>query len=180
VVEHYREINDSLQRIQVMAYNNPSSFRVNMTRSTWDRLMSLERIKAVKESSDDTTHRANVIAHISGTVNVFSGCEHWFLPDSLVGATGIVGVVAPGALQASLEFYDACLKRDLARAIPMHVQYNGLVADITGQNEVAWLKACAELGGLKAGRPRSPYAPLDPRLRATLEAKLAAVRTMAR
>jgi dihydrodipicolinate synthase/N-acetylneuraminate lyase len=179
VVTHFREINDSLERIQVMAYNNPFSFRVHMTRSTWDRLMTLERIKALKESADDAMQRAHVISHISSRINVFSGTENWFLPDSLVGATGIIGVVAPGALRASLRFYEACMNRDLERAIPMHIEYNDLVTSCTVQNEVGWFKACAELGGVKAGRPRDPYAPLDQRLRDTIKGKLAALSAMA-
>ena len=172
VYTHYKEINDAVDRIQIMAYNNPFSFRANMTRSTWDRLMALDRIKAVKESNGDTAHRANVIAHISEQVNVFAGGEHWFLPDSLVGANGIVGIVGPGAPEASVAFYDACMKRDLDRAVPMHVKYNDLASDITGENEVGWLKACAESGGLQAGPPRCPYAPIDAELRGRLEAKL--------
>ncbi len=153
---HYREINDAVGRIQIMAYNNPASFRANMTRSTWDRLMALDRIKAVKESNGNTAHRANVIAHISERVNVFAGGEHWFLPDSLLGANGIVGIVGPGASQASLTFYDACMARDLDRAVPMHIKYNGLAWDSTGENEVGRLKACAELGGLQAGPAAMP------------------------
>ena len=103
---------------------------------------------------------------------MFAGAAHWFLPDSLLGANGIVGIVGPGASQASLTFYDACMARDLDRAVPMHIKYNDLASDITGENEVGWLKACAELGGLQAGPPRCPYAPIDARLRGTLEAKL--------
>ena len=172
VYTHYREINDAVDRIQIMAYNNPFSFRANMTRHLWDRLMGLDRIKAVKESNGDTGHRANVIAHISERINVFAGGEHWFLPDSLLGANGIVGIVGPGAPRASLAFYEACMKRDLDRAVPMHIKYNDLASDITGENEVAWLKACAELGGLHAGPPRYPYAPIDGQLRRRLEFKL--------
>ena len=179
VFAHYKAINDAVDRIQIMAYNNPFSFRVNMTRTTWDRLMSLDRIIAVKESNGDTVHRANVIAHISERISVFAGGEHWFLPDSLVGATGIVGIVGPGAAGASLEFYDACMKQDLDRAVPMHVLYNDLVTDITGENEVGWLKACAELGGLQAGPPRSPYAPIDAQLAGKLKAKLERLKALA-
>jgi 4-hydroxy-tetrahydrodipicolinate synthase len=158
--------------MQIMAYNNPFSFRANMSRSTWDRLLTLEKIKAVKESNGDTAHRANVVAHISDRINVFAGGEHWFLPDALLGANGIVGIVAPGAMAASLAFYEACMARNLDLAVPMHAKYNDLASDITGENEVGWLKACAELGGVNAGAPRSPYAAIDAGLRKRLKAKL--------
>jgi dihydrodipicolinate synthase/N-acetylneuraminate lyase len=178
-VAHYRRLNDAVGTLQILVYNNPGSFHFNMTRELWDQLMTLDNVKAVKESNGDTGHRANVIAHIAHRINVFSGSEHWFLADSLVGANSFVGIAAPGALAASLAYYDACMKRDLATAIPFYIKYNDLVTEITGQNEVAWLKACAECGGLRAGPPRLPYQPLDATIRKRLEKKLKGLRNLA-
>jgi len=159
--EHYRLINDAVDEIQIMAYNNPFSFRFNMSTEFWDRLMKLDRVKAVKESNGEVRHRTRVVSHISKQINVFSGSERWLLGDSLVGANSIVSVAGPGVPKATLTFFDACMKRDLNKAIPFHVKFTELFADLTGENEVAWLKACAELGGLRAGPPRAPYPPLD-------------------
>jgi 4-hydroxy-tetrahydrodipicolinate synthase len=179
VLSHYRAINDAVDDLQIMVYNNPSSFRFNITGYLWDKLITLEKVKAVKESNGDTGHRVNVIAHISHRINVFSGSEHWFLPDSLVGANSFVAIAGPGTPTASLAYYDACMKRDLETAIPFYIKYNDLVTDITGENEVAWLKACAEIGGLRAGPPRLPYQPLDVKLRMRLEKKLKSLRDLA-
>jgi len=178
VFEHYRQINDAVDEIQIMAYNNPFSFRFNMTPEFWDKLMTLDRIKAVKESNHDVLHRTTVIAHIADRINVFSGSEYWFLADSLLGANGIVSTCGQGAPKASLTLYDACMRRDLERAIPLHKKFAELSSDVTSQNEVAWLKACAKLGGLKAGPPRSPYLLLDPALRRKLEEKLREINAM--
>jgi 4-hydroxy-tetrahydrodipicolinate synthase len=179
VFSHYREINSAVDDLQIMVYNNPSSFRFNMTRDLWDKLMTLEKVKATKESNADTGHRANLIAHISRRINVFSGSEHWFLADSLVGANSFVAIAGPGAISASLAYYDACMRRDLETAIPLYIKYNDLITDITGENEVAWLKACAEIGGLRAGPPRLPYQPLDLKTRLRLEKKLRELRDLA-
>jgi 4-hydroxy-tetrahydrodipicolinate synthase len=176
---HYRRLNDAVGTLQILAYNNPSSFHFNIARDLWDKLMTLDKVTAVKESNGNTSHRANVIAHIAHRINVFSGSEHWFLADSLVGANSFVGIAGPGATAASLAYYEACMKRDLATAIPFYVKYNDLVTDITGENEVAWLKACAELGGLRAGPPRLPYQPLDVTIRRRLEKKLEGLRDLA-
>lgn len=166
--EHYRQINDAVEEIQIMVYNNPFSFRFNMTTEFWDRLMELDRVKAVKESNGDVGHRTRVVSHISKRINVFPGGEHWLLGDSLLGANGIVSMAGPGVPKATLAFFDACMKRDLERAVPFHIKFTELFSDITAENEVAWLKACAELNGLKAGPPRAPYAPLDSVLREKL------------
>jgi 4-hydroxy-tetrahydrodipicolinate synthase len=178
-LEHYRRVNESVDELQVMAYNNPGSFRFNMTPEFWDELMKLDRIKAVKESNGDVVHRTRVVGRISKRINVFPGGENWLLGDSLLGANGMVSVVGPGTPKASLAFFRACMARDLKTAIPFHLKFTELYRDITSENEVAWFKACAELGGFKAGRPRSPYLPLDPSIRRDLASQLKELTSMA-
>jgi 4-hydroxy-tetrahydrodipicolinate synthase len=177
--EHFRIVNGVADELQIMIYNNPSSFRFNIDVGLWDRLMQLDRVKAVKESNGDVTHRTRVVSHISKRINVFSGGENWLLGDSLVGANSLVGVVAPGAPQAAIQFFEACMKRDLARAVPYHIKFTQVYDDLTAQNEVAWEKACAELGGFKAGPPREPYLPLEGAPRSRLASGLGTLRRMA-
>jgi dihydrodipicolinate synthase/N-acetylneuraminate lyase len=177
--EHYRQVNDAVDDVQIMAYNNPGSFRFNMTPEFWDKLMELDRVKAVKESNGEVIHRTRVVSHISKRINVFAGGENWLLADSLVGGNSIVSVVGPGTPKGALAFFNACMKRDLDRAISFHVKFTGLFRNITSENEVAWLKACAELGGFKAGPPRAPYAQLDQTIRKSLEVELRELTMMA-
>jgi 4-hydroxy-tetrahydrodipicolinate synthase len=177
--EHYRLVNEAADDVQIMVYNNPGSFRFNTTPEFWDKLMELDRIKAVKESNGEVVHRTRVVSHISDRINVFAGGENWILADTLVGGNSMVSVVGPGTPKGTLAFFDACMRRDLNRAIPFHVKFTELFRNITAENEVAWLKACAELGGFRAGPPRAPYIPLDPAARKTLAAELHELTTMA-
>jgi 4-hydroxy-tetrahydrodipicolinate synthase len=176
--EHYRLVNEAADEIQIMAYNNPNSFRFNMGVGFWDKLLELDHITAVKESNGDVGHRTRVVSHIADRINVFSGGENWLLGDSLVGGNSIVSVVGAGAPKATQAFFGACMRRDLEAAIPYHVRFTDIYDEMTAQNEVAWEKACAELGGFKAGPPRSPYAPLDPGIRRRLATRLAYLRQM--
>jgi 4-hydroxy-tetrahydrodipicolinate synthase len=178
-LDHFRRVNNAVDEIQIMVYNNPNSFRFNMTTQFWDELMKLDRIKAVKESNGNVVHRTRVVSHISKRINVFPGGENWLLGDSLLGSNGIVSVVGPGAPKATLAFFDACLKRDLQRAIPFHVKFTEIYRDQTAENEVGWFKACAELGGFKAGPPRPPYSTLEGRIRKELALDLDELRAMA-
>jgi len=178
-LDHYRKVNESIDEIQIMAYNNPFSFRFNMTPEFWDEMMKLDRVKAVKESNGEVVHRTRIVGRISKKINVFSGGENWLLGDSLLGANGMVSVVGPGTPKASLAFFKACMNRDLGTAIPLHLKFTELYRDITPENEVAWFKACAELGGFKAGPPRAPYLPLDQSIRQSLASSLKELTLMA-
>lgn len=178
--EHFRLVNDALDDLQIMAYNNPSSFKFNITPELWDKLMGLDRIVGLKESNGEAVHRTRVINRISKRINVFSGGENWLFADALTGANSLVSVVGPGAPEAALTFYNASMRGDVRRALPYHLKFTELYRDITAENEVAWLKACAELGGLKAGPPRSPYSPLSSSIRNRLANELSELREMAK
>jgi 4-hydroxy-tetrahydrodipicolinate synthase len=177
--EHYRLVNEAADDIQIMAYNNPHSFRFNMDAGFWDKLMELDQIKAVKESNGEVKHRTTVVSHISQRINVFAGGEDWLLGDSLVGGNSIVSVVGPGAPKATQAFFRACMSRDFEKALPFHLRFTDIYDEVTPQNEVAWEKACAELGGFKAGPPRSPYPILDSGIRERLAVRLEHLRQMA-
>lgn len=170
VLEHYRAVNEAVDEIQIMAYNYPPLPRgFNMTPDFWDRLLEFEHIKALKESNGDVWHRTNVLTKIADRINVFSGGEGWLFSDVLLGAKGIVSLFGIAVPKAVLALFDACMKRDLDTAIPLYRKFTELCAYITGENEVAFLKATAEIGGQKAGRPRAPYAPLNPGIRKIAE-----------
>ncbi len=170
VLEYYAAINAAVDEIQIMCYNYPPLPRgFNMTPVFWDKLLELEHIKAVKESNGDVWHRANVLTKIADRVNVFSGGEGWLFSDVLLGGKGIVSLFGIAVPKAVLALYDACMRRDLDKAIPLYRKFTQLCSYITSDNEVAFLKATAELAGQKAGRPRSPYQPLDAKTRKVLE-----------
>ena len=81
--------------------------------------------------------------------------------DFLMGAKGVVSLFGIAVPKIVLKFYNALLEKDLATAIPLAHKFTKLSSYITAENEVAALKATAEIGGNKAGKPRSPYQNLD-------------------
>jgi len=181
VLEHYRTINRAIDEIQIMVYNYPPLARgFNITPEFWDDLLELEHIKALKESNGDVWHRTRVHAKIADVIHIFSGGEAWMFSDFLMGAEGVVSLFGIAVPQAVLALYQALLDRDIERALPLVREFTELSSYITLENEVAALKATAEIGGRKAGRPRSPYQPLQPEPRAIFEKYLARLADMAK
>lgn len=169
VLEHYRAINEAVDEIQIMAYNYPPLPRgFNMSPEFWDKLLELEHIKALKESNGDVWHRTTVLSKIADRINVFSGGEGWLFSDVLLGGKGIVSLFGIAVPKAVLALFTACVDRDLDKAIPLYRKFTRLCSYITAENEVAFLKATAEIGGQKAGRPRAPYPALEPEVRKVL------------
>jgi len=167
VKEHFTAINSAIEDgLQIMAYNYPPLARgFNMSPDFWDWMMTLEHVKAVKESNGDVWHRDQITAKIADKINVFPGGEGWMFSDFLMGAKGVVSLFGIAVPKTVMKFYNALLEKDLATALPLAHKFTQLSSYITAENEVAALKATAEIGGNKAGRPRSPYKPLDPETR---------------
>jgi 4-hydroxy-tetrahydrodipicolinate synthase len=178
VYEHYRLVDENIEEIQVMAYNHPPSFHFNMTPRFWDKLTTLPSITAVKESNGDLLHRIDVIKHLKHKINVYSGDEVWLLDDALHGANSVVSTCGTGAPKAALAYYNACMQKDLLRAIPLNHGFVDMSRDCTPSNEAAWLKASAEIGGFKAGPPRPPYAPVSEEIRVNLRKLIEAVNAL--
>ena len=146
---------------------------VRRNNQIWDNLLELEHVKALKESNGDVWHRTNLLTKIADRINAFCGGEGWLFSDALLGGKGIVSLFGIGVPKAVLALFDACMAHDLERAIPLYRRFTQLCAYITAENEVAALKATAEICGQKAGRPRMPYQPLEPGVRKVFEKYLA-------
>lgn len=178
VYEHFRRVDEQVECIQIMAYNNPFSFRFNMTPEFWEKLLKLESIKALKESNGDTFHRMSVVKRIGGRINVFSGMEPWLVGDVLNGGNSLVSLCGPATAKGAIAYYNACVSRDFEKAVPLAHGFLDMLVDCTANNEHAWLKAAAELGGHKAGPPRSPYSSINIKTVAKLKKSLRIVETL--
>lgn len=171
VFKHYQAINNSIKDIQIMVYNYPPLPNINIGPEIWDKLLTLDRVKAVKESNGDVYHRTVVLNKIAKKINVFSGCEAWFLFDAMMGARGIVSIFGHSIPKTVLEFYNQCRDGEYEKALDWHFKFVDSCYYISATNEVSYLKTIAELAGRKTGPPRPPYdnQPVDPAVRERLK-----------
>ena len=144
-----------------MVYNFPPASKINITPELWDDLISLNSIKAVKESNGDLNHITRILTKHRNRVNVFAGSEMWTLPMSLLGSKGVVSIFGPGLPKFVVNFYKNCINKNLDDAIIMHRLFVESGFFINTNNEVGWLKALAEICGQNSGHPRFPYSPLS-------------------
>ena len=176
--EHYLLVNDSVDDLQIMAYNYPYLPRgLDMNFQFWkERLLGLDSIKALKES---TLSHDKLIFTIKDRINVFSGSENNFFHDSIIGAKGIVSEFSLVAPKLVLEFYDACLAGEQRNERMLRIYERildcfyavpgGLEGGSFSIYEIAYMNATAEIGGHKAGPPRHPYQVLPKEMRSRLE-----------
>lgn len=178
--EFYQMVDQSLSGdLAILLYNYPPLTGFNITPTLWkEHLLKIKSIKAVKESNEEILHHDQVLITVADKVNFYSSSDRKFWHDSMLGAKGIVGILAWVALKVTLRYYNECINGNQKNPWILEV-YKTLVnaTAIMGgpgmppqpQYKHGYLNALAEIGGAKAGLPRKPYGPLPREARIALE-----------
>ncbi|GAA1219436.1 4-hydroxy-tetrahydrodipicolinate synthase [Streptomyces aureus] len=155
---HFREIADA-SGLPVMLYDIPGRTGTRIEPATLIRLASHPRIVAVKDCAYDMLAAQKVLGATG--LAYYAGCEEFALPLYAVGGAGFVSTVAnvaPRALRAVLDSYDAGDTREAARrqqlAAPLVelMMASGLPGTVTA-------KALLGALGLPGGPVRAPLRP---------------------
>ncbi|MEU9120747.1 4-hydroxy-tetrahydrodipicolinate synthase [Streptomyces sp. NPDC048506] len=160
VAHHLRTVADATG-LPVMLYDIPGRTGTALTAETLLRLADHPRIGAVKDCGYDLLKSSKVLA---GTgLAYYAGCDEQILPLRALGATGCISTaanVAPGAVRAVLDAYDA---GDTAGAARRQLALVPLVEAVTGSQTPGAVAVKALLGhlGLPAGPVRGPLLDAD-------------------
>lgn len=175
-LKHYQAVDRTSRKIQIMAYNFPPASKFNINPEFWKKLVTLDSVKAVKESNGDLFHITRVLSEFGDRVNVFAGSEAWLLPMSCLGAKGVVSIFGSSLPEYVRRFYDACFGKNISVSARMHKSFVEASWFIDLYNEVAWLKDLNEICGWKVGAPRPPYSRLSRKQHELLKAWVIKVR----
>ncbi len=150
---HYAEV--AQVGLPVVAYNNPIDTKVDLTPALLAKLYDDGSIVAVKEFSGDT-RRGYELAELAPELDLLVGADDVLLELMLAGATGWIAGF-PNALPASCaELYEACLVRDLDRALPLYRLLHPLLRWDSKTEFVQAIKLSMDIAGRYGGPCREP------------------------
>lgn len=175
------EVAESLDgEMALMLYNYSPLNGLNITARMWERLLTVDNIKAIKESNTALPHFDEVLLTIADRVNVFSGNDPAFFHASQLGAVGATGIFSWAGLKTGTRFIDECRKGNhndpwVREAFAALQTLSGSIRrpDMPSMlsHEHGYLNAISALGGAKTGAPRLPYRSIpDPAVATLLEA----------
>lgn len=164
ITEHYRAISDAV-RHPILLYNIPRRTGFNMTPEFLDRLVEIEWVVAIKESSNDFIQTETTIQTVGERIQVFTGhSAERAVPALLMGAKGYVSSMESQIIgREAIEMYD--LVRDGKLDDARRVQHRTLALDQQMRKAGTFpanLKAGMNLLGRRGGFPRRPLLPLTP------------------
>jgi len=159
---HFKSIADATD-LPLMIYNVPK--RTGIAPSA-DFLLELAEgipsILAIKDSSADIGHIADLIRGRPSRLAIYSGDEESTLPMMLLGCDGMLAVLSNVAPLKTKEFVDACIsgKWDVAR--DLHLSLLPAMRACFARSNPIPVKSVLARAGLIGETMRLPLAPLKP------------------
>lgn len=104
-VEFYRTVARATS-LQILLYNNPRGYGVDLTPDLLDDLMGEKTIVAIKEESYDTTRVTDLLSRFEGRLNVVCGVDDLILESAALGVTAWVSGMANAVPKPSVALLD--------------------------------------------------------------------------
>ena len=168
-LEFYRRVSGE-GGLPIMLYNKnkPHQVPTYLTPHLVEKLMRLENVVAIKDSSLDLQQLAGLIRYCGQEIRVFIGVEDLLLPAVAMGAVGAVAMVPQVVGRMAVELYETAAAGDIERARELH-QKIVRVYDLfkVGSGYVA-IKESMNMLGKPGGYSRPPMIPFTDEQRAKL------------
>ena len=158
VIDHFRSIAEV--GLPIIAYNNPTDTRVDLTPRLLAELHELSLIVAVKEFTGDP-RRAYAIRELSPDLDVLVGSDDTVLEVSLAGAVGWVSGYTSAFPRSCVELFQACVRGDLEVALPLYRALHPLLRWDSRTEFVQAIKLSMDIVGRGGGPCRPPRLPLS-------------------
>jgi 4-hydroxy-tetrahydrodipicolinate synthase len=114
-VEFYRSVARA-SSLQILLYNNPRGYGVDLTPDLLDDLMGEPTIVAIKEESYDTTRVTDLIGRFGDRLNVVCGVDDLILESAALGARAWVSGMANAVPAQSVQLLRLANAGDFAKA----------------------------------------------------------------
>lgn len=99
--------------LPIMIYNNPVDYKIEVTIEMFERLLKLQNVKAVKESTRDVSNVTRLRNAFGDDLSILCGVDTLALESLLLGADGWVAGLVCAFPKETVAIYNAALNGDL-------------------------------------------------------------------
>ncbi|MBH1938116.1 dihydrodipicolinate synthase family protein [Streptomyces sp. AV19] len=157
VLAHYAEV--AAAGLPVVAYNNPTDTRTDLTPGLLARLYDAGHIAAVKDFSGDV-RRAWELAELAPGLDLLAGADDVLLELAVAGAKGWTAGYANAFPADCAALYRAAAAGDLETARPLYAALHPLLRWDSRTEFVQAIKLSMDIAGRPGGPVRPPRLPL--------------------
>ena len=167
--EHFKAVAENCD-IPIVLYNVPKRTGIDLKPELVAKLSRLKNIVAIKEASGSLSQLSQIIEQTQGSdFSVLCGDDDLTLPSMVLGAQGVISVVANVAPRKTVAMVDAIFKGDLDKARSLHYELAPLVRAMFLETNPIPVKTAHKYLGLAGGPLRLPLAEIAPDKEKTLK-----------
>jgi 4-hydroxy-tetrahydrodipicolinate synthase len=164
---HFRAV-AAASALPIMLYNNPPSYRVNISVDTLSRLTDVANIVAIKESAPDPRRFTDLVNAFGERFVLFAGLDDVVFEALVLGARGWVSGLTNAFPAESLALCAAIAARDLDQARAIYRWFMPLLHLDSEHDLVQSIKLAEQIMGRGSERVRPPRLPLAGERRAAV------------
>lgn len=159
VYYHYEKIADAVN-IPIVAYNIPVHSGFDITPQFFKRLMKIDNVKYIKDSTGDFIRIRELIRVAGDKAKVFNGADPIAFEALIAGSIGCIWGAANAMPKECVQLYDLIMANNLVKAKELWERM--LPANLFFWNHVynSSVKAATNLSGRNVGECRKPVQPL--------------------
>ena len=153
-VTYFKSVAESTD-LQIMIYNNPIDYKVEVTLDMFDELSSSRNIDAVKDSTRDIVNVTRMLNRFGSRFSIMTGVDTIALDSLMMGASGWVAGLVCAFPKETIAIYNLAMAGRIKEAIEINRWFMPLLELDTFSKLVQYIKlAEAEVGlGTEYVRP---------------------------
>lgn len=159
--------------VPVMLYNNPVSYRIDVTPAMFARLADEPKFVAIKESSDNVRRITDIRNLVGDRYAIFTGVDDIALESLLLGCSGWVAGLVCAFPRETVALYRYVKERRIEEAIALYRWFMPLLHLDVSVKFVQNIKLAEAKADGGSERVRAPRLPLAGEERARVEAVIA-------
>jgi len=158
---HFATIAETVD-IPIVLYNIPPHTNVEIGLHTLERLVEIDNIVALKDSSGNLSYFAEVMRLVGDKIGVLTGGDDITLPCFALGCHGAILALCNIAPRMVVDLYQAVRQKEMAKAEKLYYQLLPMARAISiPENFPAPLKEAVSMLGRPAGLARAPIMPVS-------------------
>lgn len=165
---HFRAIAAATD-LPIMIYNNPVSYKVDLSPEDFVELADVDNIVAVKESSHDSRRMTDMVNACGNRYRLFCGVDDVILENVVCGAVGWVAGLTNPFPSESVQLFDAARSGLIDEAVALYRWLMPVLHLDTSVKLVQYLKLANQITGTGSEWVRPPRMPLVGEERARVE-----------
>ena len=174
LLKHYEAINNAVD-LPLILYNIPQHTGVEIDLDTLGKLVELENVCGLKDSSGNLSYLAEAIRRYGDKISILTGCDDLLLQSFVVGSKGAILAIANIAPAMVVQLLEAVNAGDLEKARELYFKLLPIGQAIGAPaNFPAPVKEAVAALGRPAGPARMPIVEMSAEEKANIRSALQA------